>query len=68
MKRLLSIAALCLSLAACGGDSGGDSSPSSNTPDNSNSGARLDLNPPTALTLDTPPTTGKLPADLLPPA
>lgn len=73
MKRLLSLASLgviCVSLTACGGSSG-DSNPAptsnANNPGAANNSAASDLNP-TALSLESPPTDGKLPIDLLPPA
>lgn len=75
MKRLLAIGVLCMSIAACGGsdgDSNADANNLPNTNNNSNPGgssnsASVDLNP-TALSLDSPPIDGKMPADLLPPA
>lgn len=60
MIRTIPIVTLCLWLAAC-------NSSSDNPSDNSTDNKGLDLNPTTA-TLDTPPTDGKLPSDLLPPA
>jgi hypothetical protein len=58
MMRFLSIALLSACMAGCGSQE--DSATESN-----NDGAGLN---PTAITLDTPPANGKLPADLLPPA
>jgi len=58
MKRLLAVTALCLLVTACGGAS--DDNPVSSD----QSGNELN---PTALAVETPPTNGRLPADLLPP-
>lgn len=61
MNRFLLIAALCLLGTACIGSSkSNDSGNTQITPSNSG----LD---PTAMVLESPPTNGKLPADLLPP-
>lgn len=59
MRRLLLLVTGCLFLSACGGGGGGSSS---STPP----GVTDPLNP-TAITLETPPTNGQLPAELLPP-
>jgi hypothetical protein len=62
MKRFLSIAALCLMATACGDASDDDSKRTTVTPTTDNG---LD---PTTMVLESPPTDGKLPNDLLPPA
>ncbi len=59
MKRFLSIAALCLMATACGGGSSDD--------DSSNVGATDNGMDPTTMLLESPPTDGKLPKDLMPP-
>jgi hypothetical protein len=68
MLRFLSVLAICALVTACS-DSNKDSKPDDTTPivtpQNENNGSELS---PTALTLDGPPTNGKLPAELLPPA
>ena len=61
MRGFLSLAALCLFMAACS-SSNNDSTPNDNPPSN----LKGDLDP-TANTLDYPPTGGNLPADLRPP-
>jgi hypothetical protein len=58
MRRILILSLFYSILTACGG--GGESSSGTTT------GVTDPLNP-TAITLDTPPSNGKLPAELLPP-
>jgi hypothetical protein len=60
MRVLMSLV-LCLGLYACGG-SNNDSPPANKAPASINNGIS-----PNDLTLDTPPTDGKLPNDLIPP-
>ena len=55
MKRFLPIIVFCMFIVACG----------SSKDDAGSSGTGLD---PTAMKLDSPPTDGNLPAELLPPA
>lgn len=59
MTRFLAIVMMCafVSMVAC----------SSSDDDTADSGFKGDLDP-TAISLDNPPTNGKLPADLRPPA
>lgn len=78
MNRSLAIALLCVALTACNGS--GDT-PAANTPtppgstgntgNNPGAGPDTGANPaafePTAMTLDSPPIDGKLPAELMPP-
>jgi hypothetical protein len=60
MKRFLSIAALCLLAAACSNSSDDGEEPTPVAPADNG----MD---PTTMLLESPPTDGKLPNDLMPP-
>ncbi len=62
MIRIIAVTMWCACMAACGSDNG------SQDPDERiNPQANNELNP-TAIALDAPPSNGKLPVELLPPA
>ena len=72
MMRLLIVMVISLALSACSG-SNNSNAPNAATAENINnpqnttqSGISADLDP-TLITLDTPPTNGQLPNDLIPP-
>lgn len=67
MTRLLTIILICacLGLVACSKSSSSTALPTATPDDTSSTKGETD---PTAMSLESPPTAGKLPADLYPPA
>ena len=69
MMRLLIVMVISLALSACSGSNNSNAATAANinNPQNTTqSGISADLDP-TLITLDTPPTNGQLPNDLIPP-
>ena len=69
MMRLLIVMVISLALSACSGSNNSNAATAENinNPQNTTqSGISADLDP-TLITLDTPPTNGQLPNDLIPP-